>query len=144
MASTTTTNGTHQPLDWSEFYNIIDGKLEKTAKSRHSINPATGKPSVEVPVSTQEDVNRAMEAAKKAFKPWAATPYAKRKEAVLAFGAAIAAEKEKFADMLTQEQGKPVSIFVDIMRVPFLTYQDHFRKRRIGCGCWSPWSIHRY
>ena len=104
------TNGTngHHGLDWTTFHNVIDGKLESTKKTRHSINPATGKPNPEVPLSTPEDVDKAMNAAKKAFRGWADTPYAKRQEALLAYADGIEAETEGFAKMLTQEQGKPV------------------------------------
>lgn len=100
---------THKALDWSEFHNVIDGKLSSTKETRHSINPATGKPMPEVPVSTKEDVEAAMAAGTKAFKTWSAVPYADRQKAVLAFADAVEAEKESFAKMLTQEQGKPVS-----------------------------------
>ena len=97
-----------QSLDWSTFHNVIDGQLTKTAETRHGINPATGKPNPEVPVSTQEDVEHAMKAAKKAFKGWSATPYAERQKALEAYADALEAEKDDFAKMLIQEQGKPV------------------------------------
>jgi acyl-CoA reductase-like NAD-dependent aldehyde dehydrogenase len=97
------------PLQWTEFYNVIDGKLETTKDSRCGINPATEQNNPSVPVSTREDVDRAMEAAKKAFKPWAAVPYAERQKAVLAFADGLEAEKEAFSKFLTQEQGKPAS-----------------------------------
>lgn len=104
------TNGTtKKSLDWSKFYNVIDGELTTTAETRHGINPATGDPNPEVPVATQEDVEKAMIAAKKASKTWAATPYADRQKAVLAFADALEAESQAFSSMLTQEQGKPVS-----------------------------------
>ena len=103
------TNGTSSGgLDFTTFSNVIDGKLSSTEKTRHGINPATGKPNPEVPVSTPEDVDRAMAAGKKAFKPWAKTPYAERQKAVLAFADALEKEKDAFAKMLTQEQGKPL------------------------------------
>jgi acyl-CoA reductase-like NAD-dependent aldehyde dehydrogenase len=53
------------PLNSTEFYNTIDGKFMTTAKTRHSINPATGKPNPEVPLSTQDDVDKATVAAKR-------------------------------------------------------------------------------
>lgn len=101
-------NGTDASLDWSTFKNTINGKQASTEKTRHGINPATGKPNPEVPVSTPDDVEKAIAAAQKAFKPWAKTPYSERKKAVLAFADALVAEKDGFAKMLTQEQGKPV------------------------------------
>lgn len=105
-------NGNHttKGLNWDKFYNVIDGKLETTEKTRHSINPATGKPNPEVPVASNEDADRALQAAKKAFKSWSQVPYKERQAAVVAFADALDAEKEKFVAMLTQEQGKPVGL----------------------------------
>jgi acyl-CoA reductase-like NAD-dependent aldehyde dehydrogenase len=105
------TNGNHASatLSWDKFYNVIDGKLETTQKTRHSINPATGKPNPEVPIASNQDADRALQAAKTAFKKWSAVPYRERQAAVNAFADALDAEKESFTAMLTQEQGKPVS-----------------------------------
>jgi len=105
------TNRTSEPLSWTTFSNTIDGKLERTQKTRHSINPATGEAGPDVPLSTPEDVERAVAAAQAAFATWAEVPYAARRAAVLAYADAIAAEKESFSQMLTKEQGKPVSMF---------------------------------
>ncbi|RVX74883.1 hypothetical protein B0A52_01160 [Exophiala mesophila] len=103
------TNGSSSPaaLDFTTFSNVIDGKLSSTKETRHGVNPATGKPNPEVPVSTPEDVDRAVEAAQKAFKPWSKVSYEDRRKAVLAFADALEKEKESFAKMLVQEQGKP-------------------------------------
>ena len=110
-------NGLHEangkspgPLDWSYFKNTINGALESTSESRHAINPATGENGPEVPVATKKDVEKAMAAAQAAFKTWSAVAYSERQKAVLAFADALEAEKEKFIQMLTQEQGKPVSL----------------------------------
>ncbi|OCT47674.1 putative aldehyde dehydrogenase-like protein [Cladophialophora carrionii] len=113
MAPHATENGaangaSTEGLDFTTFSNVIDGKLSSTEKTRHGINPATGKPNHEVPVSTPEDVDRAMAAAKRAFKPWAKTPYAERQKAVNAFADALEKEKDGFAKLLTKEQGKPL------------------------------------
>jgi acyl-CoA reductase-like NAD-dependent aldehyde dehydrogenase len=97
------------PLTWTTFYNVINGKLEGTKETRCGINPATEQNNPSVPVASREDVDRAMDAAQKAFKPWAAVPYAERQKAVLAFADGLEAEKEAFSKFLTQEQGKPAS-----------------------------------
>lgn len=101
------TNGTSK-LDWTKFYNVVDGKLETTSKTRHSVNPSTLEANPEVPLSTPEDVDRAVQAAKKAQEAWADTPYAERQKAVAKLGEALEAHAEEFALMLTKEQGKPV------------------------------------
>jgi acyl-CoA reductase-like NAD-dependent aldehyde dehydrogenase len=98
-----------QTLSWTKFFNVIDGKLETTKESRWGINPANEQNNPPVPVASREDVDRAMKAAEKAFKPWAAVPYAERQKAVLSFADGLEAEKEAFSKFLTQEQGKPAS-----------------------------------
>jgi acyl-CoA reductase-like NAD-dependent aldehyde dehydrogenase len=102
-------NSKQLPLTWTSFSNIINGQSETTKETRCSINPATEQNNPSVPVASKEDVERAMAAAQKAFKPWAAVPYAKRQNAVLAFSDGLEAEKEAFSQFLTQEQGKPAS-----------------------------------
>lgn len=101
---------THQPLDWSNYANVIDGHLSSTAQVRHSINPATGEKNPNVPVSTKDDVEKALQAAKRAQVGWAAIPYDDRRKALLAFADAVEAESMAFSDMLIREQGKPVRI----------------------------------
>lgn len=100
-----------EPLDWTTFSNTINGKLESTQKTRHGILPATGEDGPEVPLSTPDDVERAMTAAQAAFVTWSEVPYAERRAAVLAYADAIAVEKDVFSHMLTKEQGKPVSSY---------------------------------
>jgi acyl-CoA reductase-like NAD-dependent aldehyde dehydrogenase len=101
-----------EPLSWTTFYNVINGKLETTKETRCSINPATEKNNPQVPVASREDVDRAMDAAEKAFKPWAALPYDERRKAVLEFCDALETEKEPFSKLLTQEQAKPVKLYL--------------------------------
>ena len=94
---------------FGEYFNTIDGKLSSTQQTRHGVNPATGKPNPEVPVSTREDVDAAISAAKKAFKTWSKVPYAERQQALNKFADALEKNADDFAKLLTQEQGKPVS-----------------------------------
>ena len=106
---------TSKKLDvFNGFYNTINGKSTSTEKTRHSMNPATGKPNPEVPVSTQKDVDEAVAAAKEAFKTWSKVPWDDRKKAILAFADALEAHTEDFAKMLTKEQGKPVRVMTRI------------------------------
>src|SRR5216117_1841183 len=71
-------------------------------------NPATGELVERVSSATQEDINRAIDAAGTAFKKWSAVPPAER--AVFLYNAAhLLKEREKeLARLLTQEQGKPL------------------------------------
>jgi acyl-CoA reductase-like NAD-dependent aldehyde dehydrogenase len=106
-------------LDFSTFYNVIDGKLSPSKETRHGINPATEELNPEVPVSTPEDVDRAVEAGQRAFRSWSKTTYAERQKALLAFADALEAERDNFAKLLVQEQGKPVSSGADPCCMPW-------------------------
>lgn len=80
-----------------------------TSETRHSINPANSKPNPEVPISTQEDLDRAVNSARDAFKKWSKTSFAERRAALSAYADAIEANADSFAKILTMEQGKPLN-----------------------------------
>ncbi|KAF5261345.1 hypothetical protein FOXYS1_7975 [Fusarium oxysporum] len=63
-----------------------------------------------VPVSTREDVDRAVQAAKKASEAWAEVPYKERQALVAKFADSIDLIKEDLAVLLTKEQGKPLQL----------------------------------
>uniref|UniRef100_A0A0D2XJM4 aldehyde dehydrogenase (NAD(+)) n=1 Tax=Fusarium oxysporum (strain Fo5176) TaxID=660025 RepID=A0A0D2XJM4_FUSOF len=88
---------------------IIDGKSAPTQKTHQGINPATLEKKPEVPVATQDDLNRAVDAARKAYKSWSKVPWEERKQKLFAWADAIEAQKKEFADLLVSEQGKPDS-----------------------------------
>ncbi|EHK17359.1 uncharacterized protein TRIVIDRAFT_42540 [Trichoderma virens Gv29-8] len=100
------------PINFESFYNVIDGKLEATAETRHGINPATLEKLPPVPISTHRDVNRAIDAAKSAATGWAATPMEERKQRVMQYADAVIALADQFGQMLTTEQGKPLSFAI--------------------------------
>ena len=91
------------------FYNTINGKLTSTPTTRHSINPATEEPNPDVPVCTEGDVEAAVSAAHGAFKQWSKLPVVRRQQAIIRYADALQAYQADFADLLTMEQGKPVS-----------------------------------
>ncbi|KAI1120061.1 aldehyde dehydrogenase [Nemania abortiva] len=98
---------TSAPLDFTTFYNVIDGKLREGEKTRHTLNPATLEANPNVPFSTSEDVDEAVKAAQKASKHWAQVPWSERKKALEDFTAALEAHADDFIRMLVNEQGKP-------------------------------------
>ncbi|KAL2837524.1 Aldehyde/histidinol dehydrogenase [Aspergillus pseudodeflectus] len=98
----------HKPIKFEKFYNVINGELRQTTATRQSPNPVTEALNAEVPVSSSIDVEAAVEFAKAAFPAWAATSWSERRAAVLGFANALEQEKEGFARLLKQEQGKPL------------------------------------
>ncbi|KAJ5114113.1 aldehyde dehydrogenase [Penicillium angulare] len=94
----------------TDFRNTIAGHTPLGEHCRRAINPATGKPNEPVPVSTRDDVEMAMVAAKKASIMWGKTPFQDRRRTLLAFSEAIEKSREEFATLLTREQGKPIHL----------------------------------
>jgi 1-pyrroline dehydrogenase len=81
------------------------------------LNPATGETIAEVPRGTQADVDRAVEAAKKALPEWLETTPQERSEALLKLAAAIDEHTDELAELESQNVGKPLSYARDEMPV---------------------------
>ncbi len=73
------------------------------------INPADGSVVDTVPSATKEDVDRAVAAAKKAQKEWAAIPVYERVEIMYKFIELVERDKEDLAKTLSDETGKPIT-----------------------------------
>jgi delta 1-pyrroline-5-carboxylate dehydrogenase len=102
---------TEAVLDWTTFHNIIGGEYHHpTKETRATANPATGELLPPSPVSTQRDVDDAIDGARDAFPSWSMKPMEERKAALLAFANAIEAHMSEFVNMIIAEQGKPVRI----------------------------------
>ena len=81
------------------------------------LNPATGETIAEVPSGTQADVDRAVEAAKKALPEWLETTPGERAEALLKLADAIEDNAEELAELESANVGKPLSYARDEMPV---------------------------
>ncbi len=90
---------------------IIDGAAVPTESHLDVVNPATGRPFARCPAGTPADLDRAVEAARRAFPAWAAKPDAERKAAVAALADIIEANLPELAELVTREQGKPLGGF---------------------------------
>ncbi|KAK7582065.1 hypothetical protein V3481_014134 [Fusarium oxysporum f. sp. vasinfectum] len=101
---------TNSQLRFTEFYNIIDGKLETTRETVHGINPSTLEKLAPLPLSTPEDVDRAVRAARKASEVWAGVPYRERQNIIAKFADGIEAIGESLAPLLVKEQGKSLAM----------------------------------
>ncbi|KAK2871899.1 hypothetical protein FQN49_002706, partial [Arthroderma sp. PD_2] len=101
-------SGGSTKMDFTKFYNTIDGKLTTTSATRHGINPANKQPNAEVPVSTQVEVDDAVAAAHVAFKKWSKTSFEERRKALHKFADGIHHHREELAHLLVTEQGKPL------------------------------------
>ena len=90
-------------------YNLlIDGQSIKTDRFIDVINPATGEVFAKASRADEALLNRAVAAAKAAFPAWSSRPIAERSQLLLKLADAIEARAPEFAQLLTQEQGKPM------------------------------------
>lgn len=101
---------TNTVLSGEKVVNYIDGEWCTSASEQYTaiINPATGESIGEILLSTKEDVNRAVEAAKKAQKQWALVPAPQRAELLYRVGLIMKDRKEELSRILTQEMGKVI------------------------------------
>ncbi|MDE8565033.1 CoA-acylating methylmalonate-semialdehyde dehydrogenase [Anoxybacillus rupiensis] len=88
--------------------NFINGKWVDSsgAETLEVPNPATGEVLARVPISTKEDVERAVQAAKKAFASWKNTPVPKRARIMFKFHHLLTEHHEELARLIVQENGK--------------------------------------
>jgi malonate-semialdehyde dehydrogenase (acetylating) / methylmalonate-semialdehyde dehydrogenase len=88
--------------------NFINGQwVESSGTETLEVpNPATGEVLARVPISTKEDVDRAVQAAKKAFETWKNTPVPKRARIMFTFHHLLNEHHEELAKLVVQENGK--------------------------------------
>jgi acyl-CoA reductase-like NAD-dependent aldehyde dehydrogenase len=96
-------------VDFSAPYRLlIDGQLVDAAARLDVVNPATGEVFANCPAAGMKELDAAVAAARRAFPAWKALGYAERAGCIARFAAALEANKEPLARLLTQEQGKPL------------------------------------
>jgi malonate-semialdehyde dehydrogenase (acetylating)/methylmalonate-semialdehyde dehydrogenase len=91
-----------------EVKNLIGGNWEeKDGRDAEPVyDPATGEVVAETPLSTKEDVDRAVRQAEEAFAGWAATPVPERARVLFRFKALLEEHFEELRDLVTLENGK--------------------------------------
>jgi betaine-aldehyde dehydrogenase len=105
----------------TKLQNFIDGEFVDAAEgaTEEVTNPANGEPIAEMPLSNEEDVNRAVAAAKRAFPAWAATPPGQRATALLKLADLLEDHAEELSDLEAADAGKPRNAFLED-EMPFL------------------------
>ncbi|WP_075618489.1 aldehyde dehydrogenase family protein [Paenisporosarcina indica] len=93
-----------------QLNNYIGGKWQEAGDAKYVsvTNPANGEELAQVRLSTQEDVNLAVAAAKEAQKKWALVPAPKRADYLYEVGRIMKEKKEHLAQVLTKEMGKVI------------------------------------
>jgi len=93
----------------TDFAQLIDGELIAGTPGLDVINPATGAVFARAPKATREDLDRAVAAARRAFPGWRENSFAQRRLHIGRLSAALRSHQESLAELLTREQGKPLS-----------------------------------
>jgi betaine-aldehyde dehydrogenase len=93
----------------TKLQNFIDGEFVDPAEGQTEpvLNPATAEQIAEAPLSTEEDVNRAVAAARRAFPAWADTTPGERSLALLKLADKIEENAEALSDLEAANAGKP-------------------------------------
>src|SRR5436305_12387921 len=92
--------------------NLVGGEWVDAAggETMEVLNPATGETIAEVPRASAEDVDRAVQAAKKALPEWLETTPGERAQMLLKLADAIDAHADELAELESRNVGKPLSV----------------------------------
>jgi malonate-semialdehyde dehydrogenase (acetylating)/methylmalonate-semialdehyde dehydrogenase len=91
-----------------EVRNFVGGRwVERDGRETEPVyDPATGQVIAETPLSSREDVDRAVEAAEAAFPEWSRTPVVKRTQVLFRYKMLLDEHFEELRDIVTLENGK--------------------------------------
>ena len=99
----------------SQHKNYIGGKWVDAAggETMEVLNPATGETIAEVPASTADDADRAVQAAKEALPEWLETTPGERAEMLLKLADVIEENADELAELESRNVGKPLPVSRD-------------------------------
>jgi betaine-aldehyde dehydrogenase len=110
----------------TKFQNVIDGKLVDSASGEtyDVIDPTTGEVYATAPMSGAEDLDRAYDAADRAFESWGGSTPKDRASALLKLADAIESRAEEINAVECKDTGKPLGLTMS-EEMPYAS--DHFR-----------------
>ena len=91
----------------TQYKNLIDGKMIDAGGWLDVVNPATEEVIGQVPACGKAELDKAVAAARTAFKEWKKTSIEQRREAIMAISSTIKENADELFRLLTSEQGKP-------------------------------------
>jgi 1-pyrroline dehydrogenase len=100
---------TYQQFIGGSFVDAADGRTAEV------INPANDRVIANVPASSQEDVDRAVDAAEQAFESWKRTTPQERSLLLLKIADALEAKADELGRLESANAGKPVGAAIDEM-----------------------------
>lgn len=92
----------------SDFYLLIDGQSVPGTGAMAILNPATEQVIAQAPTASQEQLDQAVAAARRAFGCWSGRPIAERQDVIRRFGDVILDNLRELTQLLTSEHGKPL------------------------------------
>jgi betaine-aldehyde dehydrogenase len=109
-----------------KFQNVVDGKLvdSVSGETYDVIDPTTGEVYATAPMSGEEDLDRAYDAADRAFESWGDSTPQDRASALLKLADAIEARAEEINAVESKDTGKPLGLTMS-EEMPYAS--DHFR-----------------
>jgi betaine-aldehyde dehydrogenase len=110
----------------TKFQNVIDGKLVDavSGETYDVIDPTTGEVYASAPMSGAEDLDRAYDAADRAFESWGGSTPQDRASALLKLADAIEARVDELNAVESRDTGKPLGLTMS-EEMPYAS--DHFR-----------------
>jgi betaine-aldehyde dehydrogenase len=104
-----------QKTEVLELQNMIGGKFVPPAEGEMEdvVNPANGEVIAHAPISSEEDVDRAVKAARKAWESWSVTTPAQRQELLLKLADGFQERADEITDWETKDAGKPRQAMFD-------------------------------
>ncbi|MEX0341958.1 MAG: aldehyde dehydrogenase family protein [Erythrobacter sp.] len=91
----------------TDYKNLIDGEMADNGEWLEVLNPANEQVVGRVPACGKDELDRAVAAARRAFKDWKKTSPEERQKVVQGIAAAIKDNADELYRLLTTEQGKP-------------------------------------
>ncbi len=92
----------------TDFSLLIDGELTQGTGHLDVVNPATGTVFARCPAAGPTELERAVAAARRAAPGWKALGFEARAEVIGNLATALRENQDSLAELLTQEQGKPI------------------------------------
>ena len=95
----------------SEVMNYVNGRFLRSKSSNFLpvMNPSVGQQIAKVPLSTPQDVDDAVRAAKSAFASWAATPIKERSQVFYRYKTLMEKYSQELAGLVHEENGKTMA-----------------------------------
>ncbi len=91
----------------TQYKNLINGEMIETGEWLDVVNPANEDIIGQVPSAGADELDKAVAAARAAFKSWKNTSFEERQATCMAISGAIKENAEELYRILTSEQGKP-------------------------------------